>query len=478
MRVGVVAATGGEVRWLETGDPAAGYLARVHWTPAGRVAVEHLDREQERLTLLSCAPADGRCTELLVERAATWVNVGDETTFLADGSFLWSSERSGWKEIYLYDGDGKPLRQLSAGAGHVTSLDGVLEGRGEIVYTRFQPGFMGAKDRQVERVRLADGHREILTSGPGWHEAEVADDGTWVHGWSDADHPGHWTVRAADGTALGELPAQAPGFDPGKLPAWEFLTIPGPRGVELPARMLRPAGLDGSAKVPAIVYHYGGPQSQVVMNRWDGRSRDVWHKWMASRGYAVFMVDNEISDFFGKTGGDLTHRKFGPHNLDAQLAAVEHLRGLGWVDVQRLGLWGWSGGGTNTLEVLLKSPGTFRAGVAGAPVTDWRFYDSIWTERYLDHPEDNAEGYRLSSPLDSASALKDGLLIVHGTGDDNVHAQNTLVFIEALIEAGLPFEDAIYPRQKHGLRDPQQDHFLQRMTEFFDRWLRPELWPR
>jgi dipeptidyl-peptidase-4 len=186
------------------------------------------------------------------------------------------------------------------------------------------------------------------------------------------------------------------------------------------------------------------------------------------------VVDNLGSAFFGKRGEDRKHRRFGEVNLAAQRAGVEYLGTLPWADPGRIGLWGWSGGGANTLYCLFGSPGTWRAGMAGAPVTDWRLYDTIWTERYLDHPEDNPDGYRDSSPVTHAGNLADALLVVHGTGDDNVHPQNTIVLSDALIQAGKPFEQAIYPKQKHGFRDESQRHFYRRMTAFFDRELARE----
>jgi dipeptidyl-peptidase-4 len=293
-----------------------------------------------------------------------------------------------------------------------------------------------------------------------------------VHTWSDADHLPERVVRGPGLTQPLALPATAPGFDPATLPRWEFLTIAGPDGVELPARMLRPAAGD-SARRPVIMYHYGGPGSQVVVNRWDGRGRDLWHKMMAARGYVVLNVDNQAALFFGKRGEDRLHRRFGEFNLAAQLAAVAYLQGQADVDAGRIGLWGWSGGGANTLYCLLNSPGTWAAGVAGAPVTDWRLYDTIWTERYLDHPDSNPEGYRASSAVTYAHRLADPLLVVHGTGDDNVHPQNTLVLIDQLVAAEKLFEDAVYPGQKHGFKGLASRHFYRRMTEFLDRHLGP-----
>ncbi|MCH9647492.1 MAG: S9 family peptidase [Deltaproteobacteria bacterium] len=474
VRVGVIPAAGGESVWLETGDPQLGYLPRVDWTSKDSLAIQHLNREQNRIDLLSCNARQGDCTNLLTEELTTWVNVEDDYAFLKDGRFIWGSERSGWRHLYLYDAKGTLIRQLTSGKGHVTSLDAVQEDRGKIILTRHREGPLGAKDRRIEAVHLDGSGKKELTSGEGWNGAEVSSSGLWVHTWSDSDHPPVRTVRSPAGEALTSLPRQlSQGPDLNLLPKWEFLTLPGPEGVPLPARLLKPDGFDPAKRYPVVMYHYGGPQSQVVQNSWGGRNRDLWHRWMAHRGYVVLMADNQASNFFGKTGGDRVHRRFGPTNLAAQLAAVEYLKGLSWVDPERIGLWGWSGGGSNTLYALFNSPGTWRAGVSGAPVTNWTLYDSIWTERYLDHPEDNEQGYLLSSSTTHAKHLKDALLIVHGTGDDNVHPQNTFALTKVLIDEGIPFEEAIYPRQKHGFKKAEYRHFLRRMTEFFDRHLGP-----
>jgi dipeptidyl-peptidase-4 len=235
--------------------------------------------------------------------------------------------------------------------------------------------------------------------------------------------------------------------------------------------LMTPPDFDSEGTYPAIMYHYGGPASQVVADRWSWRERALWHVMMAQRGYVILMVDNRASNYFGKHGHDRAHRRFGPENLAAQRAGVAYLGSLGYVDVARVGIWGGSGGGYHTLYALLNSPGTWRAGVAFAPVTDFRFYDTIWTERYLDHPADNPDGYRDSAPTTYAANLADHLLIVHGTADDNVHPQNTLVMAHELIAAGKQFEMSIHPRQKHGFRGADSRHFYERMTAFFDRHL-------
>lgn len=476
VRVGVFDLTGGGTVWMETGDQDQ-YLARVAWTPSGdAVAIHALTRSQTRLDLLRCGAANGRCAPLLTEQWPTWVNVEKDFAFLPDGRFLWGSDREGWRRLYLAGADGRIVRPVSPEGWAVSSLDGVTSDGKQVVFTAFRTQGLGAAERHVLRTRLdgSGGKPEILTTGAAFHTALVdPQTGAWVHGQASADAPTSAELRRADGSVV-PLPGAAPAsYDPAALPQYEYLTIPGPGGTRLPARLLKPPGFQTSRRYPVIVYNYGGPSSQVVAHKWDVRRRDLWHKRMAQRGYVVFSVDNQSSLFFGKAGEDLDHRRMGEVNLAAQLAGIDYLKAQPWVDAARIGLWGWSGGGYNTLYSMLQRPGVWKAGVAGAPVTDWRLYDSHWTERYLDTPDDNASGYLDSSPLTYADRLKDPLLIVHGLADDNVHPQNSVVMSDAWIKAGIPFEQAFYPGQKHAFGPVSMRHFFQRMEEFFDRTLTP-----
>jgi dipeptidyl-peptidase 4 len=472
VRVGVLDLAGGRTVWMETGDQDQ-YLARVDWTPAGdAVAIQALARSQTRLDLLRCGAADGRCSTLLTEEWPTWVNLGRDFAFLPDGRFLWGSERDGWRRLYLAGADGRIVRPVSPEGWAVASLDGVA-GEGTVIFTAFRTLGLGPAERHVLRVRLdAGSNAETLTVQAAVHSATIEPkSGAWVHSWSTADLPAQSEVRRADGSVV-PLPGAPPStYDPAALPPYTWFTIPGPEGSRLPARMLQPPGFDLRRKYPVIVYHYGGPGSQVVSRRWETRRRDLWHKRMAQRGYVIFSVDNQSSLFFGKAGEDLDYRRMGEVNLAGQLSGIDWLKSQPWVDPGRIGLWGWSGGGTNTLYCLLNRPGVWKAGVAGAPVTDWHLYDSNWTERYLDTPQENESGYLESSPLTYAARLKDRLLLVHGLADDNVHPQNTVVMSDALIKAGLPFEQAFYPGQKHALEPSSMRHFYERMEEFFDRAL-------
>ncbi|HET9212046.1 MAG TPA: DPP IV N-terminal domain-containing protein [Thermoanaerobaculia bacterium] len=468
--IGIVNAATAKTIWIHTGDPES-YLARVAWTPKGdALAIQRLNRGQTKLDLLTCKPATGACSTLLTETWKTWINLGYDFRFLPDGRFLWGSERSNWRRLYLYRADGKLIRPLTPEGWVIGDLNAVADDGAWALVTAYPTAdLLGPIDRKIARVRLDGDGWDVLTPEPGQHQAVASPrTGDWVHTWSDADTPQRVELRRAGGGRALPLPSAPPKIDYASLPKWEFLTIPGPDGSRLPARILKPTGFDPSKRYPAIVYHYGGPNSQVVVNSWG--ARDLWHKLMAQRGFVVFSVDNQSSLFFGKAGEDRDYHNLGPVNLAGQLAGVEYLKTLPWVDPARLGLWGWSGGGSNTLYCILKKPGVWKAAIAGAPVTDWRLYDTIWTERYFGTPQENPKGYK-DSPITYAANLKDHLLIVHGLADDNVHPQNTIQMSDAFIKAGLPFEQGIYPGQKHGFRPVYSRHFYERAAEFFERQL-------
>ncbi len=495
VRFGVLDLATGKTAWLHTESREETYLARLRWLAKGdRVAVERLNREQTDLDLLLCSPTTGACGVALRETHSTWVNLGTETTFLPGGRFLWASARDGWRHLYLYSlGAGAEakatlVRQLTSGAWAVAGVQ--TAGDDALVVTAYGTGPLGAAYRRLLWVPLDGSPMREIAAGHGWHQADVAPGGRYlVHAWSSADDPGWQRVESlGQGGALertADLPSTPPAFDPAALPQWRFFQIPAgdgaPAGTLLPAAELLPEGVasdggdsdgaPGEARHPVIMYHYGGPGSQVVSDRWATRGRGLWHKMMAQRGFGVLYVDNLASVFFGKAGEDRVHRRFGEVNLAAQKAGVEYLKTRPWADPGRIGLWGWSGGGSNTLYCVLNSPGTWHAAVAGAPVTNWRYYDTIWTERYLDSPQDNPDGYDASSPISYADQLADALLIVHGTADDNVHPQNTMAMADAWVKADIPFEMAIYPGEKHGFREPANRHFYERMTEFFERKL-------
>lgn len=473
----------GKTVTLDTGDDPDVYLARVHWHPDNqRLVVQRLNRDQTRIDLLLCKAADGSCSDWGHDSWPTWINLSSDFTFLDDGRFLWSSEKSGWKQLYLHGKDGQEIRQLTPDGWAVTSLNWVDPAGSRLVYTAYSTDTLGAAERHVFVLNLEDGASpRQLTSEEGWHGARVADSGHWVHTFSDANTPPVQWVRHLDDAVEHRLPHRPPAPEVAGLPSWRHFTLDGPDGSKLPAQIMLPPTADSGQRHPVIMYHYGGPASQVVAKRWrDNDLRGLWHKWMAQQGYVLMSVDNQASTYFGKAGEDLLHRRFGEVELAGQLAGVDYLKTLPWVDTERLGLWGWSGGGSHTLYSLLRGPGVWKAGISGAPVTDWRYYDAIWMERYLDHPEDNEQGYVESAPITYASKLQDALLLIHGTADDNVHPQNSLEMSRAFIEAGVPFDLAIYPGAMHGFssfKETGRRHLFQRMTDFFDRHLQDDSKP-
>lgn len=461
-----------QATWMKTDLSEDSYLCRVNWSPDGsRLLIHRLNRAQTRLDLLSCSHS-GKCRVLIRERSESWIDLEDDFRFLEDGRIIWGSDRDGWRRLYLYSGDGELQRPLTPEGLSVTGLFGLSEDQSAIFYGAFRIEPLGAKDRQIYKLDIESGTNDTLSDTVGWHSALISSNGARVHTSSTANSGRRVVVHTSTGSTV-EIEVDSGSFDRSALPQWQFLSIDGPNGSRLPARMLTPARIESGHQVPAIMYHYGGPASQVVVNNTSSRpTRDLWHQRMAQRGYVVLQVDNEASRFFGKEGAQRLHLRFGEIELQAQLAGVEFLQSLDYVDGERIGLWGWSGGGSNTLYSILKSPNTWRAAVAGAPVTDWRLYDSIWTERYLGRPGENEVGFRESSAVTWATQLKDPLLLVHGTADDNVHPNNTLVLSQKLIEAGIPFEQALYPGQKHAFDKTHSRHFYERMEEFFDRHLR------
>ena len=501
VEIRVVDLTSGETLRLDTHpEDEETYLARVHWHPDNRrLVVERLNREQTVLDLLLCDVADGACTPIHTEEHTTWVNLGNEFTWLAGGGFLWSTERDGWKALEHRADDGSLVRRLTPEGWAITSLDTVIDKTvidktvidntvieasgdepGSFVVTAHSTGTLGAAERHVFAGSLDGSEFRRLTETSGWHTAVASPSGYWVETWSDADTPPRKQIRDLAGETTFPLPYVAPPYDPESLPRWRLFTIPGPDGSRLPAQLLEPAGFhpadaETGRRYPVIMYHYGGPGSQVVANRWPGgRLRALWHKVLASQGYAIFSVDNQASTFFGKAGEDLLHRRFGEVELAGQLAGVDYLKSQPWVDPDRIGLWGWSGGGSHTLYSLFRSPGTWAAGISGAPVTDWRYYDAIWMERYLDHPRDNIDGYQQSAPIVHAGGLEDPLLLIHGTADNNVHPQNSINLVRRLIDHGKQIDLQLYPGQRHSLQTfdrASQRHLFDRMTQFFDRWL-------
>jgi dipeptidyl-peptidase-4 len=308
-----------------------------------------------------------------------------------------------------------------------------------------------------------------LTHEPGTHDVEMAPDyAHFLDNYSTAMHPPKQVLYKADGGAVATLEEnKVPELDSYHLQPVEFLRVPGAGGAELDAEIIKPAGFDASRKYPVLVYVYGGPGVQSVRDAWQG-STLLWNEMMAQKGFVIFSVDNRGGTGHGHGFETPIYHHLGQTELADQLAAVAWLTRQPYVDRARIGIWGWSYGGTMACLAMLKAGDVFKAGFAGAPVTDWRLYDTIYTERYMGTPQENAAGYRDSSPITYATGLRGKLLIAHATGDDNVHFANTVELSEKLVQAQKVAEIQIYAGRGHGISDaPARIHIFDRMTDFF-----------
>jgi len=469
VRVGVIGlatdGTPGPERLLSFTPDDAYVLPQLGWTPDSRqVTFQHLNRAQNELDLrllpVPSAPSEplGAARTVLTERSKTWLNTFGAPRFLKDGRrFLWLSERDGFAHVYVCDVTG-PCRAVTQGAWAVdaqVSFMGagpglVLDERTGFLY--FTANEKDARERHLYRVRVDGTGRTRLTREDGTHRTVVSPDGrSYADTWSDVATPPKVWVSSQDGTKRWTLEENAhPPLLDFERASHEWVDVKAKDGTTLHASLVKPAGFDPSHRYPVVVRVYGGPHAQDVTNAWSQVS-PTEHLW-ASRGFLVFKLDNRGTSNRGTAFESATFRELGRVELEDQIAGVEHLKTLPFVDAARIGITGGSYGGYMSLYALTNAPDVFRSGVAVSSVTDWKLYDSIYTERYMGTPEGNPKGYETSSPLVKAGQLKADLLLIHGSADDNVHLANTLSFVSALIKAGRPYALQVHPRQLHGFR--------------------------
>ena len=480
VRVGVVPVDGGETKWMDTGAETDVYLPRVVWLPdSQRVAIERLNRPQNRLDLLFCDVSTGSSQTILSDTDPYWINVADDLYFFADGKrFLWSSERTGYRHYYLYDISGKQIEQLTSGNWQISGNGGfgpgaashpaVDEAHGYIYFMSNKDNVLG---NQLFRLSLADRSITQITREAGVHDPIVApDDSAFVDTYSNAMAPPRQDLYRTDGSRAAVIDKnRVAGLAQYRLSPVEFLTVGADDGTKLNAQLIRPRDFNPGKKYPVLIDVYGGPQDQHVRNDW-GYSDFLWDEMMAEKGYAIFSLDNRGSWGRGHLFEIPIYHHFGKVELEDQLAGVKYLKTLSWVDPSRIGIWGWSYGGTMTLEALFKAPEIFKAGAAVAPVTDWRLYDTAYTERYMGRPQDNANGYYESSPVNQAGDLEGKLFLAQGTGDDNVHFANTAELLNRFIMLGrYPDDLVIIPGRGHSMNDrAARIELFRQLTRFFE----------
>ena len=458
------------------------YLARVAWRPDGRsLIVQALPRSQDELRVLEADAASGAARTLFVERDETWVSIGDDPQWLPDGGFLWTSERSGREHVYRYDASGRLRHPVTAGEWSVASVAHVDAEGGWLYFTGH---VSGPFERHLYRARLDGSAAEAADGGvqsdgagaqgrtpplqrvsrePGWHQVTFAPDGgRYVDTWSTATRAPSVSTRDAD---TGERLAWIEENDPARLAIYglvrpEFLWVRpiddgGMREDSLPAMLYRPRDFDPERRYPVLVYTYGGPGSQTVVDDWPSRGRGLWHQLMVQRGFLVWSCDGRGTGARGKDWVELVHERLGILESEDQAACVRALwRNEPAADSTRTGIWGWSYGGFMAARALVQEPETWAAAAAVAPVSDWRDYDTAYTERYMELPSENEEGYEETSVLPAVDSLADPFLLAWGTTDDNVHPVHSERLVDALIAAGQAPEVHIFPGRGHAIGDP------------------------
>jgi len=461
--LGVVEAAGGKVTWLDHRqfDAMDHLIVRVAWNPSSKRVIYQLqNRRQSWLSLRSGNPRTGANRELLRETSKAWVSSRGNPRWLKDGSFLWVSERSGTRHVYQVSASGKRTRAVTSGDYDVRSLLG-LDPKEQWLY------FASTRDSAIAthgyRVLLNGGQPVRLTRSPGNHRLQFDDRFRYyIDSVSRAHSPSRSSLHRSDGTFVRTIdPNRTDYLDYYKLNKPEFLTVPTDDGGKLQAMLIKPPDFDPNKRYPVMCYLYGGPMAGSVWDSWRANNY-LWHQMLAQKGYVIWICDNRSASTTGIKHSWPVYRDMGRVELRDIETGLRWLKRKPWIDGKRIGIWGWSYGGYIASYALTHSK-MFSLGIAGAPVTDWRNYDAIYTERYMDLPQNNPKGYDSSSVVKAAKNLHGKLLIIHGEMDDNVHLSNTMQLAHALQKAGKQFQLMIYPRNRHGVRSR---HLRDLMTQF------------
>ncbi|HVS81565.1 MAG TPA: S9 family peptidase [Pyrinomonadaceae bacterium] len=468
VKLGVVNSAGGDVRWLDTYkyQPEDLLIVRVGWTQDGKkVWFQAQNREQTFLDLNFAGPDDGKSTTMFRETTKAWVEVVDEgLRWLKDGSFLWLSDRSGWRHIYHYDASGKLIKQVTNGDWDVRSLESVDEAKGTLYFSGTEHSFIAS---HAYAIKLDGSGLTRLTQTEGNHRTSFNSSAShFIDSWNDVNTPTQVRLYDSAGTlvrAIDENKVDA--LKQYKLGKVEFMNVKTRDGFTMEAMMIKPPDFDPSKKYPVWSYTYSGPQAPQVRNAWGGPVY-MWHQMLAQKGYIIWMCDNRTASNKGVGSAWPLYKNFGELELRDLEDGFAWLKTQPYIDGSRIGLWGWSYGGFMTSYALTHSQ-TFKIGIAGGTVSDWRDYDTIYTERYMQTPQNNVDGYKKSSPVSSAKDLHGKLLLIHGAIDDNVHMANTVQFVYELQKAGKQFQLMVYPKSRHGVTDPVLvKHMRQMMTDF------------
>ncbi|MFZ4670404.1 MAG: S9 family peptidase [Flavobacterium sp.] len=429
------------------------YIARIKWTnDANVLAAQILNRHQDNLDLLFIDGTTATSKVVLNEKDKAYIDVTDNLTFLKDNSFIWTSEKDGFNHIYLYDKTGKLKNQVTKGNWEVTAYYGFDEKNKTIYYQSVENG---STIRDVYKIGLDGKNKLKLSQQVGTNSATFSPNFQFfINSFSSSSQPTINTLNSTnDGKQIQSIidnKTLAEKVKKYNLPTKEFFELTTEKGNKLNAWMIKPTDFDANKKYPVFMYQYSGPGSQEVNNKWN-TTNDYWFMMLTQHGYIVACVDGRGTGYKGAAFKKCTQNQLGKLEVEDQIDAAKVIGNYSYVDKTRIGIFGWSYGGFMSSNCILKGADVFKMAVAVAPVTNWRFYDSIYTERYLQTPQENASGYDDNSPINHVSKLKGNFLLIHGTADDNVHVQNSMQMIEALVQANKQFDWAIYPDKNHGI---------------------------
>jgi dipeptidyl-peptidase 4 len=468
-KIGVFDLESKKISWMDIGDNTDDYIPLISWTnSSGKLAIQRLTRNHEKLDLLIADTNTGKSEIIITDNDPAWIDISDDLLFFHNKNrFVWTSEKSGYRHAYLYDYKGKE-KQLTSGDWEISSLIGLDEKAGWLYFYAKKDSFI---DQHVYRVKLKGSKVEKLSKKPGWYNWRFSPNKKYViESHSDARTPHKLTLRKANGKKVRVLEAnKLAAMQEYAIPHTEFIKVKTHDGIMVDAFMIKPLDFDPNKKYPVIGYGYGNAGSQVVVNRWGtqrGPRQDLWHRYMAQQGYIIFAIDNRTTAGRGKAAKNLTYGEYGKYAILDYLEGVKYLKSLAYIDASRLGFWGWSGGGYLAAALMTKGAPHFKTAVSVAPVIDISRYQTVGVERWMGFVKDNPEGYYKTNLINYVDKLQGDLLLIHGSGDENVKFGFTLQFADALIKAGKQFDMMVYPNQHHGIRDYQL-HVFTKISNYF-----------
>ncbi|NGP89268.1 S9 family peptidase [Fodinibius halophilus] len=454
VKIGVYDLQQDQTTWMDIGSENDQYIPRINWTKNSNVlAIRRMNRLQNKQDLMLADVNTGETEIIKTETRDAWIDVNDNLKFLQNGDqFIYTSEESGYNHIYLYDMSGELIRQITKGDWEVTNYLGYNEDSGKVYYVSTEASPL---QRHLYSINIDGSGKVKLSDGEGWNGINMSRDYKYyIETYSAPQSPPQYTLHKGNGEKVRVLEGNTALKDTLSkyaMPSKEYIEIPLEQAT-LNGYIMKPHDFDPEQKYPVLFYVYGGPGSQTVSKRYGGRQRPTWHRYLTEQGYIVVSVDNRGTGGRGRDFEKQLYKKLGQYEVQDQINAAKYLiEQYDFIDTSRIGIWGWSYGGYMSSLVLAQGNDIFSTAIAVAPVTNWKYYDTIYTERFMQTPQMNPEGYKNGSPLTYAGQIEGNYLLVHGTGDDNVHFQNAVEMVDKLVAEDVQFETMYYPNRSHGI---------------------------